>query len=67
MIIEVWVVKMPNGDRAYTSAMPPKKEVADKWRAQGARLFKLRGEFPDEPGVSNGCFDNQHVGAAWEL
>lgn len=49
MMIEVWVVKMPNGDRPYTSAVPPSPEIAAKWLAQGARLFRMHGTFPDDP------------------
>lgn len=49
MIIEVWVVVMPGGDRPYTSAAPPNPELAEKWRAQGARIFKLQDTFPDNP------------------
>ena len=51
MTIEVWVVVMPNGDRPYTRSSPPGKELADKWKSEGARIFRMTGQVTDDPNV----------------
>lgn len=47
MILEIWVVKMPDGDRPYTSAEPPALVAVRRWQAAGGRMFKLRAEVAD--------------------
>lgn len=50
MIVEVWVVVTKHGDRHYCHARPPTPEQFAKWkREDGARLFRLMGEFRDNP------------------
>lgn len=65
MRIEVWVVKMPNGDRAYTSAMPPRKELQQEWCLQGGRVFRVWAYFPDDP--STPCEAGSWPGGGEEL
>ena len=47
MVVEVWIVIMPNADRPFTRTMPPTKELMEKWSSEGARFFRLSGEVPD--------------------
>lgn len=49
MIVEVWVVMMPNGDRLFTRSSPPSSELSEKWKAEGARIFRMTGQVPDQP------------------
>ena len=47
MRIEVWVVKLPNGDRPYTSAAPPPDHRVAQWKAEGGRVFRVWADFAD--------------------
>jgi len=52
MVIEVWVVQMPEGDRPYTRSSPPLSSLVAKWKAEGGRIFRITATVPDNRVIS---------------